>query len=353
MFQFGYLFIVLFAALPLRRTFLSAQSGGSQVAFAHRLYRDLAYIAAAVLGIICFETVMTISLQNYWFEELGQRYRYWMSLGLSTGIFVAVLVSVGIFIGCNLRALCRPLPDVPASAPWFASFIVAAVIALGTTKLWVPLLGFLGATATGTSDPVFGKDISFYLLALPWYNELLDIVMTVMVITIVLWAAIGFWSYPPSARPWEHFGDYLRSHNTQFLRTVGTFETHARTQDEVIWGQWTRQGLVLAALLCLASGISRFLDRYYLVVDGHSQVVAGGSYADVHFWIPAYNLVTVCWITAACILLAAALVARFRIWLLMRPSRWLVPCGLFAMLYFAASIVPEAIERLYVGPNQI
>ena len=37
----------------------------------------------------------------------------------------------------------------------------------------------------------------------------------------------------------------------------------------------------------------------------------------------------------------------------MRPSRWLIPCGLFAVLYFAASIVPEAIERLYVGPNQI
>ena len=64
MFQFGYLFLVLFAALPLGRTFLSAQSGGSQVAFAHRLYRDLAYIAAAVLGIICFETVMTISSRS-------------------------------------------------------------------------------------------------------------------------------------------------------------------------------------------------------------------------------------------------------------------------------------------------
>jgi Uncharacterised protein family (UPF0182) len=44
---------------------------------------------------------------------------------------------------------------------------------------------------------------------------------------------------------------------------------------------------------------------------------------------------------------------RIRIWLLTRPSRWLVPCGLFAILYLAAAIVPTAIERLYVGPNQI
>src|ERR1700721_2529673 len=114
MFQFGYLFLVLFAALPLGRTFLTAQGGGSQVAFAHRLYRDLAYIAAAVLGIICFGTVMTISRQSYSLGEHGPRSRYWVLPGPNPRIFVAVLSSVGIFIGCNLRALCRPLPDVPA-----------------------------------------------------------------------------------------------------------------------------------------------------------------------------------------------------------------------------------------------
>src|ERR1035438_7877631 len=109
MFQFGYLFLILFAALPLGRTFLNQKAGGSPVAFAHRLYRDLAYIAAAVLGIVCFETAMTISLQNYWFDELGQRYRYWLALGLRAGIFVTVVFSVGLFVGYNLRSLCRPL----------------------------------------------------------------------------------------------------------------------------------------------------------------------------------------------------------------------------------------------------
>ena len=190
MFLFGYVLLILLAALPLGRTFLN-ERGGSPVVFLHRLYRDLAYIAAAVLGIICFETALTISLQNYWFDELGQRYRYWLALGLRSGIFVTVLFSVGIFVGYNLRALCRPLPAVPKSAPWFAAFIFSAVVAFSATTLWMPLLGFLGATATGTSDPVFGKDVSFYLLALPWYDDVVGIVMTVLVITIALWAVIG------------------------------------------------------------------------------------------------------------------------------------------------------------------
>jgi uncharacterized membrane protein (UPF0182 family) len=352
MFQFGYLLIVLLAALPLGRTFLNQQAGGSRVFFVHRLYRDLAYIAAAVLGIICLEAVLTISLQDYWFDELGQRYRYWLALGLRSGIFVTVALSVGGFVGCNLRALCRPLPAVPRSAPWFAAFIFAALVAFGMTRLWVPLLGFLGATDTGTHDPVFGNDISFYLLALPLYGDMVDIVMTALVVTIMLWAAMGLWFYPRSGQPWDQFSDYLAQRSTPSLRIIGAVDA-ARTQNEMIWGRWTRQGLMLGALLCLVSGVGRFLDRYYLIIDGHSQVVAGGSYADINFWILAYNVVTVGWVAAAFILMAAACVTRVRIWLLTRPSHWVIPCALFVALYLGAATVPAAVERFYVGPNQI
>src|SRR5271169_750037 len=116
MFLTVYLVLVLLAALPLARTFLTGRGGRPPVMFLHRLYRDLAYLAAAVLAIICFEAALNISLQNYWFEELGQRYRYWLALGLRLGIFFTVLVSVGVFLGFNLRALCRNLPAVPRSA---------------------------------------------------------------------------------------------------------------------------------------------------------------------------------------------------------------------------------------------
>jgi len=77
------------------------------------------------------------------------------------------------------------------------------------------------------------------------------------------------------------------------------------------------------------------------------------SYADVNFWIPAYELIMVCWFAAALLLMAAACLPRLRGWLLLRPSHWVLPCGLFAALYLAAVAVPPAVERVYVGPNQI
>ncbi len=352
MFKFGYFLLILLAVVPLGRTFLR-ERGGSPVVFLHRLYRDLAYLAAAIIGIVCFETALTISLQNYWFDELGQRYRYWLALGLRAGIFVTVLFSVGIFVGFNLRALCRPLPAVPKSAPWFAAFIFSAVAAFSATTLWLPLIGFLGATATSTIDPVFGKDVSFYLLVLPWYDVVVGILTTVLVITIALWAVIGPGLYPRSGRPWDQLTDYFRPRQTKPLRLIGDGDARSRTQSEMIWERWLRQGLMLGALLCLAWSVSRFLGRYHLIIDGHSQVVAGGSFADVNFWIPAYDVIMVCWVAAAIVLMSAACVTRVRGWLLERPSHWVIPCGLFVALYLGAAIVPPAVERLYVGPNQI
>ena len=114
-----------------------------------------------------------------------------------------------------------------------------------------------------------------------------------------------------------------------------------------------RRGMVLVALVCLLLAVSRLLERYQLVVSGHSRVLAGASYGDINFWIPAYNVTIACWLALACLVAGAAVFSRVGIWLLSRPVRWLLPAGLFVLLYFGAYAVPAALEQFYVGPNQI
>jgi uncharacterized membrane protein (UPF0182 family) len=50
----------------------------------------------------------------------------------------------------------------------------------------------------------FGKDISFYLLVLPWYDAVVSTATIVLAITIALWTLIDLGSYPSSARPWNN-----------------------------------------------------------------------------------------------------------------------------------------------------
>jgi uncharacterized membrane protein (UPF0182 family) len=335
MFEIAYLSLVALAALPLARSLLQ-RGGGEHITFVHRLYRDAAYIVVAVLAVLCLEMALRVSLENYWFAELGQSHRFWLSIEYRVGIFLVILFLVGLFFGVNLWLLYRLFPIVPKSAPWIVGFAIAGVVGFLATPLWIPLMRFLGATTADVADPVFGKDLSFYLLALPLYDDVVDVIITILFLTIVLWAAVGF-----------------------AIRRAGPVLTYRLRSGEVLhlnrsWDHqlWLRQGLALVALLCLALGTSRLLARYHLVVAGHSKVVAGASYADINFWLPGYDLVVVCWWTAAAILTLAVLLPRFRAWLFM-GSHWLIALAVLAILYLGAFAVPAGIESVYVGPNQI
>ena len=342
MFEIIYLFVLVLAALPLARTLMQG-AGGDRIAFVHRLYRDAAYILAAVLGIIVFEAALRISLENYWFEELGQSRRYWLSLEYRVAIFFVVSLLVGLFVGANLRVLCRPYAVVPTSAPWVVGFVFAALIGFFATPLWIPLMRFLGATPAGVVDPVFGKDLSFYLLALPLYDDIVEIVIGILCVAIALWVVIGMVARSGTAafayRP-DPFG---ASHPHRSVAILSPNQSWAA------WASWIRQGMVLGALLCVALGVSRFLARYHLIVDGHSKVVAGASYADVNFWLPGYDLMVACWFAAAAILGLAAAIPRIRNWLLMRRSHWLAPLAALALLFVGAFVVPTGDRGILCG----
>jgi uncharacterized protein len=342
MFEITYLFVLVLAALPLALTIL--RGSRDHVAFVHRLYRDAAYILAAVVGIICFEAALSISLENYWFGELSYGHRFWLSIEYRVAIFLVTFLVIGLFLAANLWLLCRPIPLVPKSAPWIVGFTIAGLIGYLATPLWIPLLRFVGMTTAGAADPVFSKDVSFYLLALPFYDDVLDIAIAILLLTIAFWFVGGIFTRRSTTAL-----VYGLSGGGAFLHGAPALLPRSRNAQAI----WLRQGMVLGALLCLAFGANRFLARYHLVADGHSKVVAGASYVDVNFWIPAYDLAVVCWLAAALVLIIASVTPRFRAWLLMRRAHWLAPLAVLAVLFVGAFAVPAGVEAVYVGPNQI
>ncbi len=357
MFGLGYLILLLVASIPLATTVLRHRGDPPSAALGRRVYRDLAYIALAALAIVAFETTMGIALELYWFAELGQLDRFWLAFGLQSAIFAAVLVLGGPFVAINWRLAARRLASLPPSAPLIAGLAVAALVASGATGLWMPLTGFLGATRSGITDPVFGQDASFYLLKLPVYEAAVRLMMTLLVVTIAGWAVIGAVSYlrPQLRRPmqWGVRRPRLAVVDTSPEGTVEAVMSKALAAGYAAWNGWLPQGLALGALFCLGCAALRFLGRYHLIIDGHSTVVAGASWIDTHAWLPAYAVIIADWIGAAIVLAAAALSPRVRSWFLARPRRWVAPGGLFLAVYLAALVVPAAVEGLYVGPNQI
>lgn len=353
MFAFSYLIVMLVAALPLMRTIVRRRDNPPSHGFVHRISWDLAYVAAAVAAIALLETMLTISLEDFWFSELDQRYRYWLALGLQVTIFAVVLVFGGLFIAFNLRVTCRPVAVIPRSVPWIVGFAIATVIAFGAAGLWTTLVAFLGAAPSGVTDPVFDRDLSFYLLALPLYEDVVYLGLTILIITIAACASIAYLLYPRAALPWRHHGGFPAPIDEHSSDKQEAAEAPLVTVHRIAWDGCIRQAMALGALVCLASAAARYFDRFHLVIGGHSTVVAGASFVDIHYWLPAYTAVIAGWVAAAIGLAAAACLPGVRRWLLAAPLHWVVPCGLFAAVYLGAAIIPMAVEQVYVGPNQI
>jgi hypothetical protein len=57
MFALSYLMLVLIAARPLAMTVLQNRGNPPSLAFIHRIYRDLGYIAVVVVAIISLEAI--------------------------------------------------------------------------------------------------------------------------------------------------------------------------------------------------------------------------------------------------------------------------------------------------------
>jgi uncharacterized membrane protein (UPF0182 family) len=354
MFALGYLILILAAATPLVRTLVENRGAPASVPFLHRVYRDLAYIAAAVIAILLLEVVFTVSLQNYWFSELGQSYRYWFAFGLRAAIFGTVFVFGGLFIALNLRAACRPVAAIPRTAPWVAGFGLSALVALDSLGLWAPLTAFLGAEPSGVVDPVFAKDLAFYLLKLPLLEDVLGLANAIVVVTFIAWAAVGLLFHLRPALPWRRrVRPELHLIDTAPAEAGHAGDGRILAISPAALRGWLAQGLALAALFCLGRALATFLERYHLVIHGHSAVVAGAAWIDVHVWLAAYAVIIACWTIAAAGLAAAAGLPRLRRGPLAGPRRWALSLGALVAIGFVAGATPPVVERLYVGPNQI
>jgi uncharacterized membrane protein (UPF0182 family) len=195
----------------------------------------------------------------------------------------------------------------------FVALAIAGSIASAweTILLWRNQVPF-GEVAGAVTDPVFGRDISYFLFELPF----LRLVQTVFNGLVVAGLIVAFARYLVGA-----------------MRGGLVFSTPVRIHLGVLGGLF---------LLSVAFGYQ--LDKYELVYSTRG-VATGVSFTDQNAQFFAYDLLTVLSGLAAALLVAAAF------------TRMIWPLTATIAVWFLASLVigrlyPEAVQRFTVQPNQ-
>lgn len=195
--------------------------------------------------------------------------------------------------------------------------VIAVLSGLRAGASWEMVLGYVNATPFGTADPLFGRDLSFFVFELPLWRFLYGGTLTLVIGTLLLSVATYV---------------LLRSLvlTAQGPRLAAGARTHL---------------LGLGALLLLLRALGFWLDRYELVYSPRG-VVFGASYTDVHATLPALGA-----LTALALLCAAACVLQIS-----RPGWGFLVAGLVVLGVVWAGglgVWPSLLQRFQVTPNEL
>jgi uncharacterized membrane protein (UPF0182 family) len=272
-----------------------------------------------------------------WFEEVGY-VAVFLRIAATRG---ALLIGAGfltfVFLILNLRAAVRARPpdvfwelEEPLGLPSRVvlepvlqrlltpvTAVLAFLIGLSASTDWETLLLYRNARPFGVADPLFGRDIAFYVFRLPLWQQGLSWAFSLLLLALVATALVYF------------LGRVL------VLTARGP----------VITARGRAHLLVLLALLLFVKAADFWLDRYELLFSQRGAVL-GATYTDVHATLPALQ-----WLTVLAVLCGlTALVHVFR-----RSTRPVLAGLIVLVVGWIAGVwvFPTLVQRLRVAPNAL
>ncbi len=195
--------------------------------------------------------------------------------------------------------------------------VFSLMIGVGASGWWRDWLLYRNKQTFGIEDPIFNRDVSFYVFDIPLYRDLISWLFQLIVVSILLVAALHY----------LNAGIRLRQGRVP----------------EVSAGVKAHLSVLLAVLALLKAAAYR-LDGYELLYSDRGAVF-GASYTDVTAHRPALALLALISLFGAALLL----------WNIRRRG-WTLPAvaaGLWLVVsVVVGGIIPAAIERFRVQPNQ-
>ncbi|MEA5604609.1 UPF0182 family protein [Nostoc sp. UHCC 0252] len=211
----------------------------------------------------------------------------------------------------------------------YPQFLLTAIAILFTPTFafilfqhWPKVLQFFHPTSFNSTEPLFGRDISFYIFSLPFW-ELLE--FWLMGLCLYGFVAVTL--------------TYLLSADSL---SQGIFPGFSPQQQRHLYG--------MGGLLMLVVALSYWLSRYELVYSTRG-VSYGASYTDVTAQLPAYTVLSV-----VAIAIAFYLLWRTFFWKPKFQYRSLIfyGLGIYLVLVVAADVVlPTVVQYLIVQPNEL
>jgi uncharacterized membrane protein (UPF0182 family) len=307
-------------------------------------------LIVAIVGLMCLILLGLASdlvVDWLWFSSIGYLGVFWTTIVAEAEVFFGVFLATGVILWVNgslahrfarspwtrrppdfewkrtgVETLTDGLDFLRHRLPWplviaGGASVIAMLVGWGEVHNWRVFLRFLYQVPYGANDPLYDKDIGFYLFSLPAYV----VIKNWMLLTLFLSAIFAGAVY------WVH-GDI-------------EYEAQRRSMSPTA----IAHGSMLLGFFFAVKAWSYSLDRY-LLLYGDNGVVVGAGYTDIHVELP------ILWL-----LIGFSIIAALLAWANIRVRTFRLPAAA-AVLVFGGSlvlsgVVPGLFQRFFVKPDEL
>jgi len=294
----------------------------------------LIFIGAIVLIIVALFVGTNIWLNFTWFGKLGFLNVFvkilWTKIGLWGGFFAIFCIFAGLnvfraFKRGNIQTIKIQQAGVPIEMNRKIGIIVASVVLLimglimarnGSSK-WDLVLKLLNRASFDLKDPVFGRDVSFFVFNLPVYNFLKSWSLGTVILTFIVVGLL-----------------YLISGQITFANNKFTASDQSKKH--------------LITLLFLITFIFAwgYLLKVFMILYSRKGIIYGAGFTDVKVSRPGYY-----------IMIAVSLLAAVLTFIGIKKRSFKQPLIAYGLLIGLAivvtGIVPGIVQQISVKPNEL
>ena len=311
-----------------------------------RLSRIINYIILAIVLIIVLLGLYGARLYTdwLWFQSLNYQQVFTTILLSKAGLRFAVGFAIFVFLFINLYLTRGSLLRATQKAkviqeedlitiqsaslnqlvtPRFLlalfiliSLVMAIFFNISVAKDWIVLQKFLHPSAYGILDPVFQKDVGFYVFKLPFYIFLYSVASMAVLVT-AFWVLVAYLS-----------ANFLQGDPGRLLHDISA-RYHLS---------------FLAAVFFIVKAIGYRLEQYALLFSHHG-AVWGPGYTTTHATLMAYKVLVVIALLCALAILINLFLRKFR--LVVYTIGFLLVASIAL-----GGLYPAFIQKFVVTPNE-
>jgi hypothetical protein len=299
-------------------------------------------IALLVIFILSISGIVRLITDYWWFDALGASQIFMISLKAKILLF---MLSASVFLAfalINLQISSKLNESkISFKLKFMAVLAISFFVGLASSAKWFVVLQYLNQVSFNLQDPIFSKDVSFYVFSLPFMLSVRNFLLACVIITTLLVLV-----------------DYLQSFIVRFFKQPeiiapdGTIHGADFKSAISSMGQKALVHLtVLGSLFFVLLAAGHYLARFGIMYS-EKGIVVGAGYSDVVAYLPIIRILMI----MAIIIAVLCYVWIFAVSRKQRPGKRNILVSVIVLYLLvsviAPAVIPGIVQAFKVSPNE-